>query len=157
MSFEELYRRYAREVYRFAFYLTGNASEAEDIASETFVRAWTADAPAKAKSLRAYLFAIARNLNRRGHTLANREQSVEAFDEAEAGNLENEVASRIELQSVIALLQFLPEVDRAALLMRAFHGLPYEEIAAILEISTASAKVKVHRARARLTRMRERP
>jgi RNA polymerase sigma-70 factor (ECF subfamily) len=156
VDFEELYRSHAREVYRFAFYLTGNATDAEDIASETFVRAWTADAPAKAKSLPAYLFAIARNLNRRRHALTNREQSVEAL-EAEYGDLENEVASRIELESVVTLLQLLPETDRAALLMRAFHGLPYEEIAAVLEISAVSAKVKVHRTRARLKKMRERP
>jgi RNA polymerase sigma-70 factor (ECF subfamily) len=156
MNFEELYRSHVREVYRFAFYLTGNASDAEDVASETFVRAWTADAPAKAKSLRAYLFAIARNLNRRRHTLTNREQSVEGLEETESGDLENEVASRIELESVVALLQLLPETDRAALLMRAFHDLPYEEIAAVLEISTASAKVKVHRARARLKEVRKR-
>jgi RNA polymerase sigma-70 factor (ECF subfamily) len=156
VDFEELYRSHAREVYRFAFYLTGNATDAEDIASETFVRAWTADAPAKAKSLRAYLFAIARNLNRRRHAITNREQSVEAL-EAEYGDLENEVASRIELESVVTLLQLLPETDRAALLMRAFHGLPYEEIAAVLEISAVSAKVKVHRTRARLKKMRERP
>jgi len=41
----------------------------------------------------------------------------------------------------------LPELDRAALLMRALEDLPYEEIALALGISVASAKVKVHRAR----------
>ena len=66
-------------------------------------------------------------------------------------------AGRSELGSVVALLQALPEIDRAALLMRAFHGLPYQEIAAVLEISLSSAKVKVHRARARLAQMREMP
>lgn len=44
----------------------------------------------------------------------------------------------------------LPEVDRAAVLMRADEGLAYEEIAAALGISVASAKVKVHRARLKL-------
>jgi RNA polymerase sigma-70 factor (ECF subfamily) len=48
---------------------------------------------------------------------------------------------------MLARLQSVPEIDRAALLMRAFHDLPYEEIAAALGISVASAKVKVHRAR----------
>jgi RNA polymerase sigma-70 factor (ECF subfamily) len=44
----------------------------------------------------------------------------------------------------------LPEVDRAAVLMRADEGLAYEEIAMALGISVASAKVKVHRARLKL-------
>jgi RNA polymerase sigma-70 factor (ECF subfamily) len=41
----------------------------------------------------------------------------------------------------------LPETDRAALLMRAMEGMPYEQIARTLDISVSSAKVKVHRAR----------
>jgi RNA polymerase sigma-70 factor (ECF subfamily) len=44
----------------------------------------------------------------------------------------------------------LPEIDRAALLMRAQDGMPYEQIAEILKLSTANAKVKVHRARLKL-------
>ena len=157
MTFEELYRGHAREVTRFAFYLAGDAAEAEDIASETFVRAWAAEAPARARSLRAYLFAIARNLHRRRHALAQRERPLDEAAEREGGDLEAELAGRSELGGVLALLQALPEIDRAALLMRAFHGLPYEEIAAALEISPSNAKVKVHRARARLARMREMP
>jgi DNA-directed RNA polymerase specialized sigma24 family protein len=40
-AFHELYERYAPDVYRFALWLSGNPIEADDIASETFVRAWT--------------------------------------------------------------------------------------------------------------------
>jgi RNA polymerase sigma-70 factor (ECF subfamily) len=47
---------------------------------------------------------------------------------------------------VLAGLQELPEIDRAALLMRALDGMPYEEISRALGISLASAKVKIHRA-----------
>ena len=44
----------------------------------------------------------------------------------------------------------LPEIDRTALLLRAEHELPYDEIARVLQISLSAAKVKVHRARLRL-------
>ena len=47
-------------------------------------------------------------------------------------------------------LQEMPEVDRAAVLMRA-NGVPYEDVARALSISTAAARVKVHRARMKLT------
>jgi RNA polymerase sigma-70 factor (ECF subfamily) len=47
-------------------------------------------------------------------------------------------------------LQEMPEVDRAAVLMRA-NGVPYEDIARALAISAAAARVKVHRARMKLT------
>jgi RNA polymerase sigma-70 factor (ECF subfamily) len=48
----------------------------------------------------------------------------------------------------------MPETDRAALLMRADEGLPYEEIAAALGLPVATVKVKVHRARLRLAHVR---
>jgi RNA polymerase sigma-70 factor (ECF subfamily) len=143
MTFEELYRSHFPDVRRFAFYLTGNFAEADDIASETFVRAWAADAPLKARSLNAYLFSIARNLHRR----TRRRAAVQAEAADEPPGLERELAGRSELAAMLARLQSVPEIDRAALLMRAFHDLPYEEIAAALGISVASAKVKVHRAR----------
>jgi RNA polymerase sigma-70 factor (ECF subfamily) len=48
------------------------------------------------------------------------------------------------------MLADLPEVDRAALLMRAVGQLSYEETAAALGLSVGAARVRVHRARARL-------
>jgi RNA polymerase sigma-70 factor (ECF subfamily) len=53
----------------------------------------------------------------------------------------------------MADLGALPEIDRSALLLRV-EGCAYQEIAAILGISLASAKVKVHRARLRLGQLR---
>ncbi|HEX5438629.1 MAG TPA: sigma factor [Gemmatimonadaceae bacterium] len=39
-TIEAVYERYARDVYRFAFWLCGDRYEAEDFASETLVRVW---------------------------------------------------------------------------------------------------------------------
>ena len=62
---------------------------------------------------------------------------------------------REEYEAVLRRMQKLPEIDRAALLMRAFGQTPYEEIAQVLAISIASAKVKVHRARLVLSAAQE--
>ena len=40
LTFEELYTTYSPDVYRFANWLTGNPDDAQDIMSDTFVRAW---------------------------------------------------------------------------------------------------------------------
>jgi RNA polymerase sigma-70 factor, ECF subfamily len=53
-------------------------------------------------------------------------------------------------KAVLRALRQLPELDRAALLMRTQDLMPYEEIAQVLNLSTANAKVKVHRARLKL-------
>ena len=44
-AFNTLYKKYAADVFRFALYLSGDRSQAEDITSETFVRAWTSPEP----------------------------------------------------------------------------------------------------------------
>src|SRR6266567_3152522 len=60
----------------------------------------------------------------------------------------------IRMATVKAYLLSIPEVDRAALLMRADEGLAYEEIAVALGLPVATVKVKVHRARLRLAQIR---
>jgi RNA polymerase sigma-70 factor (ECF subfamily) len=55
------------------------------------------------------------------------------------------------LQAALRFIQTLPEVDRAALVLRLQDDFSYEEIASVLNISLAAAKVKVHRARLKLT------
>jgi DNA-directed RNA polymerase specialized sigma24 family protein len=47
----------------------------------------------------------------------------------------------------------LPEIDRTALLMHAFEGMPYAEIAQSLGISLPAVKMKIHRSRLTLSRL----
>ncbi len=54
------------------------------------------------------------------------------------------------LQIALRFIQTLPVVDRAALVLRLQDDLSYEEIAGVLNISLAAAKVRVHRARLKL-------
>ena len=57
------------------------------------------------------------------------------------------------MQLVLTALKRMPEVDRAAVLMRA-EGICYDDIAITLRLSVAAAKVKVHRARLKLAEAR---
>jgi RNA polymerase sigma-70 factor, ECF subfamily len=111
------------------------------------VRAWASDAPAKAHSLRAYLFAIARNLYLQHLRLRAREAAIPADVIDQTSGVADEFEARQELHSTLRRLARLAEIDRSALLMRAFHGLSYDEIGSALGISAGAARVKVHRAR----------
>ena len=62
LSFEDLYESYAAEVYRFALWLAGDGCRAEDITSETLIRAWVRNDTIRTETLKAYLFTIARNV-----------------------------------------------------------------------------------------------
>jgi RNA polymerase sigma-70 factor, ECF subfamily len=153
-DFSSLYQKYAPDVYRFALYLSGERGEAEDITSETFVRAWTSPEPIEMATVKGYLFTIARNLFLQG--LRRKSRHVTLNDELrdpQAGPY-LQAEQKEKLQSVMAKLQKLPEASRSALLMRAVDGMAYEEIAQVLGVSLAAVKVKIHRARLALVGIR---
>jgi RNA polymerase sigma factor (sigma-70 family) len=60
------------------------------------------------------------------------------------------VEAQLELQRVNEMLQTFSEVDRTAFILRVQHELPYAEVARVLGLSLAAAKVKVHRVRKKL-------
>ena len=155
-TFHELYSRYAEDVYRFAHWLTGNADDARDITSETFVRAWTAPEEPRMETVKAYLFTIARNLHRKQW---RRQSRLEALDEMfpdMAPSPDEAAAGQEDLRRTSEAFQTLPEIDRTVLLLRAEQELSYAEIATVTGLSVTAAKVKVFRARAKLE-VAERP
>jgi RNA polymerase sigma-70 factor (ECF subfamily) len=153
-DFEGLYARYGRDVFRFALYLCGNRADAEDIAAETFARAWMSRDRMRLPTVKAYLFAIARNLHRMGWRSGRRREALDdSLPDGRPGP-ELEAFGRDQLARVLAALQELPEADRAAVLMRAQDGMSHAEIARALGLSEVAVKVKVHRARLRLQALR---
>ena len=153
-DFAALYRRHAPEVYRFAYFLSGSRSGAEDITSETFVHAWAAAARIETATVKGYLLAIARNVYRKGAARRQRHVSLPDDLRDRASDPAAVIEARSSLAAVDARLAALPDVDRAALLMRTLEDLSYEEIARALGITVAAARVKVHRTRAALAGLR---
>jgi RNA polymerase sigma-70 factor (ECF subfamily) len=150
MTFEQLYTTYFSDVYRFSVWLTRDTTQAEDVASETFVRAWGRREKLRTETLKAYLFTIARNIFLKQRRASERNEHL-ADDVLDAGPDQHRAASaRMDLEQVVHTLSRMPLADRLALVLRSEHSLPYEEIARVLEISVAAARVKVHRARRRL-------
>ena len=153
IDFETLYRRYAVDVYRFALFLCGRPDQADDIAAETFVRAWTSPEPIRVGTVKAYLFMIARNLYRMDARRSRRYEEVSEEIHDPAPSPEVSATARIEMDRLVGCLQQLPEMDRTVLIMRAQDGLSYEQIAAAIGISPGAARVKAHRARLRLAEL----
>jgi RNA polymerase sigma-70 factor, ECF subfamily len=154
LTFHELYARYSGDVYRFAYWLSGDRAEAEDITSETFVRAWATERELKSQTVKAYLLTIARNLYLHSLRRSNRLTGLDAEMMDPMASPQEMAERKTELEAVMRVMQNLPEVDRAALLLRAQHDLSYEDIALTLGISIAAAKVKIHRARLKLAKWR---
>ena len=155
MDIENLYKRYASDVRRFALYLCGDVVMADEITSDTFVSAWMAADGIRQPTVKSYLFAIARNAYTDLLRRAARHRQLDEKTPDTRVSVQTQMEQTAEVRAVLTALQQLPEMDRAVLLMRALEQMPYEEIAETLGISVAAAKVKVHRARLKLMQTRQ--
>jgi RNA polymerase sigma-70 factor, ECF subfamily len=153
-SFHDLYQKYATDVYRFACWLCGDTQEAEDITSETFVRALAAGSEIRTETVKGYLLTIARNLVYQRQRHAGRVTGLPPALAAAGSSPEQAAEANLSLQDAFQFLQSLPGLERAALLLHSQEEMPYEEIARVLGISAAAARVKVHRARIKLNAYR---
>ena len=157
LKFKDLYSMYAQDVYRFAFWLSGSSEEAKDITSETFFRAWMKLSSIRMETLKGYLLKIARNVYLGQLRKQRKLTELEDTHPDPSPGPEESSEVRSELAHIQAFLRTLPEVERSAFVIRMKYELPYAEIARILQISEAAARVKVHRVRKKLisTRMNE--
>src|SRR5512140_2790179 len=115
-DFHSLYEKYAPSVRRFALFLSGDASTADDITSETFVRAWTSTVEIREPTVKAYLFTVARNLYR---DMLRRDRRLSTLDDSmpdKRPGLALRVEHSSELATVFAAMRELSEIDRTALL-----------------------------------------
>jgi len=150
LKFQDLYDGYARDIYHFALWMTGDSYEAEDITSETIIRAWARKNKIRTETLKAYLFTIARNIYLERHRKRKRQIDLDEAYPDPAPGPEKIVESQQKILSLQRILGTIPEIDRSAFIMRVQHELPYAEIARALELSLTATKVKVHRVRKKL-------
>ena len=150
LNFQDLYEGYAKDVYRFALWMTGDSYEAEDITSETILRAWVRRHKIRTETLKAYLFTIARNIYLGKLRRQKRQLDLDEALPDPAPGPARVVESHLEILRVRRILQTMPEIDRAAFVMRVQHELPYAEIARALGLSLTATRVKVYRVRKRL-------
>jgi RNA polymerase sigma-70 factor (ECF subfamily) len=145
--FRDLYQRYYPDVYRFALFLTGDVTRAEDLTADTFVRAWTARDRIRQDTVRAYLLTITRNLFRDHQRVARKHVALDEqlADGSPMADVQVERASA--LQHVRTRLRHVARGDRRALLLYVVREMSYAEIAAVLGVSVAAVKSRIFRAR----------
>jgi RNA polymerase sigma-70 factor (ECF subfamily) len=146
--FEALYEAHYQDVYRFALFLTGDPPHAEDLAADTFVRAWMARDRIRQPTVRAYLLAITRNLYR-DHRRLKRPVSAELNDtvcDAQPG-ADVHLEQRSQLRQISARLRRVAPGDRRALLLYVVREMSYAQIAVRLGVPIGSVKARIARAR----------
>src|SRR6516164_1355850 len=108
--FAELYETYARDVYRFALYLSGDPALADDVTSETFIRVWSSAEPVRMATVKAYLLTIARNLWLMERRRCLRRQGPDETVPDGSQSVHRHLEVKDELDRVLRVLQEFPEV-----------------------------------------------
>jgi RNA polymerase sigma-70 factor, ECF subfamily len=150
-DFHDLYHQYSDDIFRFALFLCGNASDAEDITAETFTRVITGKSVLRASSVKGYLLTVARNLYAESSRRQSRMTELPEDMIDKHPSIEQAYTDKKRLSSLLVYLQTLSVTERTALLFRV-DDVPYSEIATTLNITLAAAKISVHRARLKLAR-----
>ncbi|HEY4506587.1 MAG TPA: RNA polymerase sigma factor [Candidatus Paceibacterota bacterium] len=152
-KFEEIVNQYQRDLVNFHYRFVGNRPEAEDLAQETFIKAYkkfdTLKEPDKFKS---WLFQIGRN------TVIDffRRNKNKAFA-MDSTILENIPDTTVDYQERVASMEVTKELDRcigqlvkedrAIIKLLYYEGFSYKEISDLLNINENTLKSRLHRAR----------
>ena len=153
-EFEEIYKTYYKDVYRFLFKNTGGNHElSEELTQDTFYEAYRSFHRYNGScSILTWLCAIGKNLwfhYLRKHK--NAKIKLEALEETICDDYEKSpdaCAERSEKSSVIRkAIDSLKPKQREIVLMRAAGGISFAEIARLMNITESSAKVIFFRAK----------
>ncbi len=149
-AFGELYDRYVVRVYRHIYYMVGNATEAEDLTAQTFLRAWEAIPRYQVRGAPfvSWLLRIAHNLGV-SHLRSRRESSQlhdGIIDDKMRRSPESAYETTAEEELVREAILLLREEQRQVIILRFIEDLDYREVAEIIGKSVAAIRVIQHRA-----------
>jgi RNA polymerase sigma-70 factor (ECF subfamily) len=158
-AFRHLFERYSRPVTSFIFDMVNQRELAEELAQETFVRAYRGLATVREDTkLSTWLFGIAKNVAyesiraRRRRTMVGIDEVAEVPESGSTRRPEDELLNK-ELGGVIQkALAALDDDKRVVFTLKIFQQKSYEEIAEITGFSIPKLKTDLHRARAEMRR-----
>ncbi len=138
----------------FAWSLSHNGSDADDLVQDTLIKAWThRDKYQPGSNLRAWLFTILRNTYYTQVTRRRREVRDETGEYASTLKVAPTQDWTVAMHALQAALLELPPEHREALILVGAAGLSYEEAAEICGCALGTIKSRVNRARAKLLKM----
>ncbi len=138
----------------FAWSLSRNGSDADDLVQDTLIKAWSnREKFEPGTNLRAWLFTILRNTYYTSMLRRRREVRDEMGEYASTLTSAPTQDWTVAMRSLQLALQQLPDEHREALILVGAAGLSYEEAAEICGCALGTIKSRVNRARARLLKI----
>ena len=147
-AFAELVRRYEQKVFLLLCRLTGERALAEDLAQETFLRAWQKlDTFRGSGSFGGWLASLAYNVFRAHWRRTKQQRSEVPIEDVEIGAPAADETGPADLTRLLAVLN--PQ-DQVILTLTYAYGLSNTEVADVLGMPAGTVKARIHRAKARI-------
>jgi RNA polymerase sigma-70 factor, ECF subfamily len=159
-AFDLLVERHRRSVYQLCYRFVGNHEDASDLSQDVFLRAYRGLGGFRGhSSIATWLYRIGVNvcLNRLGakstlgkltEPIADRQFEDTAAEPASERVLRDERAARVR-----AAIARLPRTQRATLILRTYHEMSHQEIAAVLGSTVGAVKANFFHALANLKKL----
>jgi RNA polymerase sigma-70 factor (ECF subfamily) len=156
-AFAALVDAYAKPIFNLAFRMTGNRQDADDLAQETFLRAYRKlKRFDPEKKFFTWLYTIALNIIR-NHLKSSPERTARIAemahppsDPVDPANPEGLFLDREKAQLLEICLQKLPSELKEAVVLRYYQDLSFDEIATITDASVSAVKMRAYRGLERL-------
>jgi len=153
-AFELLLARHQRSVYNLALRFLSDPDEAEDIMQNTFIRVFRASQTYTPEAkFTTWLYTIVKNLcfnvlrsRRSAEIISMDNEYLPELPAKTEDPIERISRSQIR-ETVIRAVNSLPENMKMAVILSKYHGLQYDEIAAIMGCTVNAVKLRVHRAK----------
>jgi len=148
-KFSKIYDQYIDKIYRFIFLKVNSRDVAEDLTSETFLRAFESMKTNNIENPQAFLYRIARNLvtdhyREKGRTQIVSAEYVPVIDPK--GDLEEKAILNSDMEQVRLAINNLKEDYQNVVIWHYLDDLSIPEIAKMMDRSEEAARVLLHRA-----------
>ena len=156
MDFEEIYRKYFKDVYLYMLAVARNSDIAEEMTQETFFKAMKEIKNFKGNcSVKSWLCQIAKNL----YIDQMRKKKIFSLDEVKEAaantDIEEAMIDKNQAISIYRILHFLEEPYKEVFTLRVLGELSFKEIADIFQKNESWARVTYHRARLKIRELME--
>ena len=169
-SFEAEALPHLDAVYRFALRLSGAPDQAEDLVQETFLRAYKSWGQyTRGTAAKSWLFTICRNVFLRGRERRQRHDEIVTENVGREGpgtnpvnpvwvsvlgvDPEGDFFESIVDERIMGAIDDLPEEYRTAVVLSDLEGLPYADIAELMEVPVGTVKSRLFRGRRQLQKI----
>ena len=153
-EFKQRFMPHYKLLYRVAYYLTGNAQDAEDLLQDMYLKLWQKRDDLKEETYtQAYLVTMMKNLfvDQRRHKRIDASEDIEAqASPPDERSLNHQIDARDEVRQVEGLIRQLSERDAKIIQMHLIEDRSYEEIESDTGLSQGNIRIIVMRAKKKL-------